>query len=58
MFLAIFEIAKKWNFVKTIIYEIDLVFDFTSFLAWTFLYFLAHCGVLYKQVVLRLSQSC
>ena len=38
-----FWICKKWNLVKKIIREIDW-FDFTSFLAWTFLNFLAHCG--------------
>ena len=33
--------GKKWNLTKKIICEIDL-FDFASFLAWTFLNFLAH----------------
>ena len=42
-FLAIFEMAKNGIWSKKIIHEIDL-FDFTSFLAWTFLNFLAHCG--------------
>ena len=44
MFLAIFEIAKNGIFPKKNC-EIDL-FDFTSFLAWTFLSFLAHCGTI------------
>ena len=34
--------CKKWNLVKKIIVEIDL-FDFMSFLAWTFLHILAYC---------------
>ena len=42
--MSIFEIAKKWNLDKKIIREMDL-FNFTSFLAWTFLNFLAHCEI-------------
>ena len=38
--------CKKWNLVKKNIREIDL-FDFMSFLAWTFLNFLAHHGTTY-----------
>ena len=35
--------CKKWNLVEKIIRGIDL-FDFTSFLAWILLNFLAHCA--------------
>ena len=38
---------KKMNLVKKIIREIDL-FDFMSFLAWTFLNFLARCALNYQ----------
>ena len=41
-FLAIFETAKNGILPKRI-HEIDLKFNFTSFLPLTFLNFLAHC---------------
>ena len=43
LFFAIFEIAKKWTLVKKFFRDIDL-FDFTFFLAWTFLDVMAHCA--------------
>ena len=47
-FLAIFEIAKNGFWSKKFFREIDL-FDFTSFLAWTFLNFPAYFDILYFQ---------
>ena len=42
--------CKKWNLVKKN-REIDL-FDFTSFLAWTFLNFPAHCVLIFYLSIL------
>ena len=43
MVLAIFEIAKNWIWSTKNVCDIDL-FDFTSFLVWTY-FFLAHCAI-------------
>ena len=40
--------CKNWNLVKKITREIDLLFDFTSFLAWTFLNFPARCVIFWN----------
>ena len=50
--LAIFEIAKNGNWSKKFFCEIDL-FDFTSFLAWTF--FIFWPTVLYRASKTRIS---
>ena len=43
--------CKKWNLIKIKFREIDL-FDFTSFLAWTFLNILTHCVLKFSQNLL------
>ena len=45
--------CKKWNSAKKKNHEIDL-FDFTCFLAWTFLNFLAHCEKFYLLKIMKL----
>ena len=50
--------CKKWNWVKKIIREIDL-FDFASFLVWTFFNYLEHhCGgILWRKLSIGICRS-
>ena len=47
--------GKKWILIKKI-REIDL-FDSTSFLAWTFFNFLAHCGLSEENSIFFLKEQ-
>ena len=55
--MAIFKIVKNWIWPKKKISEIDL-FDFTSFLAWTFSYFLAYCATQNTLMLIGFCSNC